>query len=242
MRTFGLLAALLLIPTFAIAEDGPGVLVKMDESMSRAIDQYFEYDVVNEEKGRDPKVMELDVWIKGEMRLTEFQAPGDMKGTKALVRSYDQMYIYLPAYNKVRRVASSMTSGGFMGTTFSNDDISTVLYGPVYEGALDSETDAAWVLVLTPRADAKTAYGKLLVTVDKKFIQPTTIQYFNRKDQHIKTETRSGYTCEGDVCNAESMKMVDHTRGDASTELVRRSWKVNTGIGDDEFSVRSLQN
>ena len=36
--------------------------------------------------------------------------------------------------------------------------------------------------------------------------------------------------------------MVDHTRGDASTELVRRTWKVNTGVGDDEFSVRNLQN
>ncbi|MCP4873089.1 MAG: outer membrane lipoprotein-sorting protein [Proteobacteria bacterium] len=242
MRTFGLLVALLLIPTFAAADDGPSVLAKMDESMSRAVDQYFEYEVVNEEKGRDPKVMELDVWIKGPMRLTEFQAPGDMKGTKALVRAHDQMYIYLPAYNKVRRVASSMTSGGFMGTTFSNDDISTVLYGPVYEGSLQSETDTAWVLVLTPKADAKTAYGKLVMTVSKKYIQPDTIEYFNRKDQHVKTETRSGYTCEGDVCNAESMKMVDHTRGDASTELVRRTWKVNTGVGDDEFSVRNLQN
>lgn len=242
MRTLGLLAALLMIPTLAAAEDGPSVLAKMDESMSRATDQYFEYEVVNEESGRDPKVMELDVWIKGPMRLTEFQAPGDMKGTKALVRAHDQMYIYLPAYNKVRRVASSMTSGGFMGTTFSNDDISTVLYGPVYDAALQSEAETAWVLVLTPKADAKTAYGKLVMTVDRKYIQPAQIEYFNRKDQHIKTETRSGYSCEGEVCNAESMKMVDHTRGDASTELVRRTWKVNTGVGDDEFSVRNLQN
>ncbi len=242
MRTTTLLLALLLIPAFAAAEDGASVLAKMDESMSRAIDQYFEYEVVNEEKGRDPKVMELQVWIKGEMRLTEFQAPGDMKGTKALVRSHDQMYIYLPAYNKVRRVASSMTSGGFMGTTFSNDDISTVLYGPVYDGTLDSETDDAWIVTLTPKEGQKTAYGKLVMTVSKQYIQPTEIKYFNKKDQHIKTETRTSYSCEGDVCNAESMKMTDHTKGDASTELIRRAWKVNPGIGDDEFSVRNLQN
>ena len=234
--------ALALAAGLALAADGPTVLVDMDESMTRATDQYFEYELVNEEKGRDPKVMGLKVWIKGDMRLTEFTAPGDMKGTKALVRSRDQMWIYLPAYNKVRRVASSATAGGFMGTTFSNEDISTVTYGPTYEATLLSEADDHWVIEMKPREGIKSAYGKLHMTVDRKLLQPTKIEYFSDKDQHVKTELRTGYSCQGDVCNAASMKMIDHSRGDASTELIRQAWEVNTGVSDDIFSTRSLQN
>ncbi len=237
-----LAAAALGLATFAWASDGATVLAQMDESMTRAVDQYFEYELVNEEKGRDPKVMGLKVWIKGDQRLTEFTAPGDMKGTKALVQKRDQMYIYLPAYSKVRRVASSATSGGFMGTTFSNEDISTVTYGPVYSAALLSETDTDWVLEMTPREGEKSAYSKLEMTVSKKYIQPVEIKYFSDKGQHIKTELRTDYSCQGDVCNAASMKMIDHSRGDAATELIRQEWEVNTGVADDVFSVRSLQN
>ena len=226
----------------ATAQSGDEVLAMMDEAMTRAVDQYFEYDIVNEEKGRDPSGMTVRVRIKGPMRTTEFLAPGDMKGTKALVRSRTQMWIYLPAYNKVRRVASSSTSGEFMGTTFSNEDISTVTYGEAYTGTLLSQTDEAWIVEGTPREGDEVAYGKLEFTICKQYIQPLEIRYFNRDGVHLKTETRGGYTCEGEVCNAEVMTMVSHARNDASTQLVRTSWEVNTGIEDDHFSVRNLQN
>jgi len=45
------------------------------------------------------------------------------------VRARAELYIYLPAYNKVRRVASHATKGGFLGTTYSNEDISTITFG-----------------------------------------------------------------------------------------------------------------
>ena len=135
-----------------------------------------------------------------------------------------------------------MSSGGFMGTPFSNDAISTSVYSPVYAGTLLSETDEAWSIEATARPDVKTPYSKLIFTISKKYLQPTEIQYFNKKGVHTKTESRTGYSCEGDVCNAEVMRMVDHSRNDASTELVRREWTVNTGVDDALFSVRSLQN
>ena len=245
MRTLHNLTTALVVVLLAgaaAAQSGEEVLAMMDESMTRAVDQYFEYDIVNSEKGRDPTVMTVQVRIKGPMRTTEFLAPGDMKGTKALVRSRTQMWIYLPAYNKVRRVASSSTSGEFMGTTFSNEDISTVTYGDAYAGRLLSQTDEAWVVEATPREGQDVSYGKLEFTICKQYIQPLEIRYYNRDGVHLKTETRADYTCEGEVCNAEVMTMVSHARNDASTQLVRTVWEVNTGIDDDHFSVRNLQN
>ncbi len=249
MRTI-LLVLTLMLATPALAEDGATVMAHMDEAMTRATDQKFHYEVINEEKGRDPKVMEMTARVKGAMRHTIFTAPGDMAGMAALVVGPGQMYTYLPAYNKVRRVASSMTSGGFMGTTFSNDDMSTITYGVSYEAKLLSQDDAGWKLELTPKEGVKVAYGKLVMTVSKQYGHPLVIEYWSRKGVHLKTETRSGYSCKaqdgtddpkGPICNAESMKMVDHSKGDISTEIVRIEWEVNTGVEDDFFTVRNLE-
>ena len=151
------------------------------------------------------------------------------------------MYVYLPAYNKVRRVASHSTAGGFMGTTFSNDDMATSAYGPVYDLSISSEDDSSWVLEGPPKEGVKGAYGKIEITISKSNNLPTQFRYFNKKGVHIKTEARTGYSCEGEICNAESMKMTDHTRGDASTELIRRDWRVNPALDSSIFSHRNLQ-
>ncbi len=233
-------ALLVLSPTLALA-DGATVLKAADDAMKRSEDMSFEYEVENQEKGTDPKSMELRVWVKDALRLTEFVAPGDMKGTKALVLKQDQMYIYLPAYKKVRRVSSSLTQGGFLGTTFANEDISTTEYSPYFDAKQLSESETATVLELWPKADAKVGYLKLEMTTDKKTSLPIEIKYFNKKGVHTKTETRSDISCEGEVCNAADMTMVDHSRNDASTSLLRRAWEVNQGLDDSLFTVRSLQ-
>ena len=233
--------ALLALPSLAFAATAAEVIAELDRRANLAKTQYFEYEIVNQEKGRDTGSMRIQVSIEGEKRFTEFLAPGDMKGTRVLVKNRAQMYVYLPAYNKVRRVASHSTAGGFMGTTFSNDDMATSAYGPVYDLAISSEDDSAWVLEGPPREGVKGAYGKIEITISKASNLPTQFRYFNKKGVHIKTEARTGYSCEGEICNAESMKMTDHTRGDASTELIRRDWRVNPELDSSIFSHRNLQ-
>ena len=242
MRITTLLAiASLSLPFAAQAQTATEVIAKLDTKANLAKSQFFEYEVINQEKGREGGVMRLQVSLSGEERFTEFLAPGDMKGTRVLVKNRAQMYVYLPAYNKVRRIASHTTSGGFMGTTYSNDDMATSFYGPVYDFAMISQDDSSWVVAGPPKEGVKVAYGKIEITVSKGNGLPTQFRYFNKKGVHIKTEIRTRYSCTGEVCNAESMKMTDHSRNDASTELLRRDWKVNPDLPSSLFSVRNLQ-
>ncbi|MFT3773121.1 MAG: outer membrane lipoprotein-sorting protein [Minicystis sp.] len=183
--------------------------------------------------------MAMKVQIKGEKRLTEFSAPADMKGTKVLILSPTQMYVYLPAFGKVRRIASHTKDQGFLGLAFSQDDMATQAYAADYEGKVGSEDAASWKLVLTPKAGKETAYAKIEVTVGKDKKLPTELKYFNAEGKNIKTEARTGYTCEGDVCTPGELKMTDNTKGNW-TKLVRKSWKVNENISDDVFSQRNL--
>ena len=56
-----------------------------------------------------------------------FLSPADVKGSSFLRMSYDDkdddMWIYLPAFGKVRRIASSAKNGSFMGTDFTFEDL-----------------------------------------------------------------------------------------------------------------------
>ena len=83
------------------------------------------------------------------------------------------------------------------------------------------------------------AGGEPLIRTDLE--RPSEIRYFNDKGLKIKTETRPDYQCEGDVCTPKVIKMVDHSRGEASTEMVLEEWQVDRGLTEDLFSVRNLQ-
>jgi hypothetical protein len=60
--------------------------------------------------------------------LTVFLQPADVKGTSLLVYDYeskeDNMWIFMPALRKVRRIVSTEKGKNFMGSEFSNADMS----------------------------------------------------------------------------------------------------------------------
>jgi outer membrane lipoprotein-sorting protein len=218
---------------------GDGVLARMDAAMNRAKTLKFEYEIRNKEAGKDERTLGMKVMLKGEKRFSEFTAPADMKGTKVLILSPTQMYVYLPAFGKVRRIASHTKDQGFMGLSFSQDDMATTAYGPQYTAAVASEDAASWKLVLTPKAGQETSYAKIEVTVAKDKHVPSELKYFNAEGKNVKTEVRTGYSCEGDVCTPGELKMTDNVKG-AWTKLVAKSREVNKEISDDVFSQRSL--
>lgn len=218
---------------------GDGVLAGMDAAMNKAKTLSFEYEIVNKEPGKDERTMGMKVQLKGEKRLSEFSSPADMKGTKVLILSPTQMYVYLPAFGKVRRIASHTKDQGFLGLAFSQDDMATTAYSQLYTAAVGSETPAEWHLVLTPKAGQETPYAKIEVTVTKDKRVPSELKYFSAEGKNVKTETRTGYTCEGDVCTPGELKMTDNGKGNW-TKLIAKSRKVNAGISDDLFSQRSL--
>ena len=236
-----MIAALLWSGQASADATGERVLADMDAAMNRAQTQKVEFEATNQEPGKDAKKLGLKVFIKGEKRLTEFTAPSDMKGTKVLILSTTQMYVYLPAFGKVRRIASHTTDQGFMGLAFSQDDFASQSYSGQYTAKVLSETGSEWRIEATPKAGQTPAYGKLEFTVAKDRMLPSKIEYFNNEGKNVKTELRTGYTCEGNVCTPTSLKMTDHTKGNLWTEMVRKAWKVNESISDDVFSKRSLE-
>ncbi len=233
----------LLLQSGTAHADPPGdkALADVDAAMNRAQTQYFEYDVTNQEPGKAEKRIGFNVRLKGERRLTEFTAPADMKGTKLLIVSPTMMYAYLPAFGKVRRIASHTSDQGFMGMAFSQDDFATTRYGDAYTATVLSDGAKEIKLAATPKAGKETPYAKIEFTIAKDRMLPTELRYFDASGKNVKTETRTNYTCQGNVCTPAEQKMVDNTKGGLWTKMTRKTWKVNEAMSDDLFSLRNLE-
>ena len=221
---------------------GDKALKFTDAALTRAKDQIYDYEITTQEPGKAKTKLMMRVSVKGkEWRLIDFLAPGDIKGMRYLILSFSQMWVYLPQYQKVRRVASHARAQSFMGTALSQDDASLTTYGDYYAGKLLSETDKEYKVEGTKRPGKDAPYPKCVITISKETGHPTELLWFNDKGVKLKTETRWDYECKENICGPGKMKMVDHTRGGMWTEFNRIGWKVNPGIPDSEFTPRALQ-
>jgi hypothetical protein len=96
---------------------------------------------------------------KTEKRIYRFLSPADVQGTSVLVFDYetkaDDVWIYLPALRKTRRVVSSQKSQSFMGSEFSYGDLNIPAiddfdYKLVKEEPFGGET--CYVIDVTPKS------------------------------------------------------------------------------------------
>lgn len=220
---------------------GEGIIAEMDAALTSATDQRYDYEMVTLEPSGKERVASFTVLIKGrQWRRIDFHRPGDIKGMRVLVRSLGQMYVYLPAYGKVRRVASHVRDQGFMGSSFSHDEMSMATYGAELVGELAGETETTWKVIGRRRPESEYRYPRVVFTIRKDTKQPIELLYFNDKGSLVKSETRSDFACQGASCCPGLVTLVDHTRGDLKSTLRRLDWELNSGLPDSAFSVRHL--
>lgn len=233
--------SLLHLPSGAAHADAAGdkALAEVDTALNRATSHYFEFESSTSEAGKAAKVAGVNVYIKGAKRYVELTSPADLRGTKVLVLSPTEMYVYLPAFGKVRRIASHTTDQGMLGMAFSQDDLALQQYSAQY-----TATQSGDKLTLVPRAGQTTSYGKIEMVVLKDKGLPSEIRYFSADNKHVKTETRTDYSCgsgaQQGICSPGKLKMVDHTKN-LTTTMTRKVWKVNVPVSDDQFSKRNLE-
>jgi hypothetical protein len=236
-------AMMLAMPRPAQAADSAAELLSaVDKVVGGRADQYLLMEMTTEEAGKAKRQLTFAATIKGaEFRRIEFLAPGDVKGTRILVLSTDQTYVYLPAFHKVRRIATHVKEQGFMGSAWDNDDFSLATYGKVFLAEAVVGHDDYYTLKLTRRPGVEFLYPRIEIDARRDQNAPVAIRYFNDTGALLKTETRTELTCQGTICVPKVVVMVDHSRGDIKTTMVMKDWKVNRGVSDSFFTVRALQ-
>lgn len=106
-------------------------------------------------------------------------APSDMRGSAYLVREAaeagkeEEIYVYLPALQKVRRVNGGMRDSSLFGTDLSYSDVKQITYAfsgntLKYEKDEVIEKRPVWLLSMAPDPSAGARFDKVFAWIDQK--------------------------------------------------------------------------
>ena len=199
------------------------------------------------ESRRQLRIKVLEVAEDGNKSLFVFDEPRRVKGTALLIhahrKSSDDQWLYLPALKRVKRISSSNRSGSFMGSEFSYEDLGAQEVEKFTYRFLREEScgDLDCTVVERRPTEKRSGYTRQIVWRDKKELRVWKIEYYDRKNAHLKTLTLAKYDRHLDrYWRAAEMSMVNHLTG-KSTVLSWRDFDFRTGLSDRDFSQTNLK-
>jgi len=190
----------------------------------------------------------LEVPGDGDMSMTIFDTPKDVKGTASMTYTHkigdDDQWLYLPALKRVKRISSSNKSGPFMGSEFAFEDISSQeveKFNHKYIGLVKVNGTVCHKIERYP-VSKTSGYTKIIIYFHKENLRPEMLSFFDRKGSKLKTLMYSGYQQYLDqYWRATEMKMVNHLNG-KETLLNFENYKFNDpNITKDSFTQNSLK-
>jgi outer membrane lipoprotein-sorting protein len=223
------------------AQDGNAVLIKIDSVMNAPKDMTALEKMTLIEKDGSEKPREVKIYQKGsELRLVRFLSPADVRGVGFLRLAEDRLYLYLPAFRKVRRIASSVKNESFMGTDFSYEDMSQSEYAKDYAAKALPEQNDRYVLELTPRPGADVSYGKLVLYADKANYVYRKVEYYNTAGKLEKVLTVDDVEKIDGYWFGKRMEMRT-VKNNHRTVLDLKDIEFDQGLSDNVFSQRNLK-
>ena len=152
-----------------------------------------------QESTREMRNRSLEVADDGDKSLIIFDHPKDVRGTALLTFSHktgnDDQWLYLPALKRTKRIASNNKSGPFMGSEFAYEDISSQeVEEYTYKYLRDESYEGTPVYVIERYpTDDNSGYTKQIVWMDAERYIPLKVDYYDRKQSHLKTLTFHDY-------------------------------------------------
>jgi len=187
----------------------------------------------------------------GDLSLIIFDRPRDVEGTALLTHAHilddDDQWIYLPAVSRERRISSSNKSGPFLGSEFAYEDFSSTEVGKYDYLWLRDETCPEPYTDLTCHVTERyplyenSGYTRQIVWTDTTDYLPRQVEYYNRRDDLLKTLTFLDYRLYLDhFWRAHELDMVNHLTG-KSTSLTWSNFEFQTGLTEDDFTLARLR-
>jgi outer membrane lipoprotein-sorting protein len=225
-----------------LAQDAQTILARVDSVMNAPKDMVALEKMTLIDKGGSEKARDMKLYQKGsQWRLVRFLTPADVRGVSFLRLAEDRMYLYLPAFRKVRRIASSIKNEDFMGTDFSYEDMSQTEFTPDYEAKLAAgDSEELYVLELTPKPKADVSYSKLVLSVRKDNFVYTKVEYYNKSGKLEKVLTVENIEKIGPYWVGKRMEMTNR-RKNHRTLLILSEIQFDQNLKDAVFTERNLK-
>jgi len=212
-------------------------------------------DAKNRERTRQLKMFGFER-KEVEKSLIFFESPSDVKGTSYMAYDWedekkeDDTWLYLPALQKIKRVAASEESGKFMGSDFSYADINGLDFEDydyeILEQSADVDGHDCWVIRSTPKSIdiiRKTGYTGATSWVRKDIYMAVKAVIDVKKARKVKYFAAKDIEEIQGVWTAQTLQMVTTRNNKRENSSVIKFFDIryNQDIDEGLFDTQAMQ-
>lgn len=185
--------------------------------------------------------------LSDEKQIMWFLHPAEVKGSSFFSLYHDDrdddMWLYLPAFGKVRRIASHAKKGSFMGSDFTFEDLGDRNLND-YKYSIQNNSDMVgerecWVVESVPESKVTTDYSKIVSWIWKDDYFPVKEEFYDKKG-NLRKIKRAELTKIGKYWLPKRMVMED-LKSKHKTELIFDNIQVDTGLDEGIFDTSQMK-
>lgn len=238
-----LLAAISGVP--GLAEDNATEIVRAAIDHWRGDTSYSEFTMVIHRPDWERSVSML-AWTQGDDRsLVRVTSPARDRGTGTLMRD-NNMWSYAPKINRVIKIPSSMMGQSWMGSDFSNKDVSRAddivdLYEHTLLGTSEDDGHVVNEIEAVPLEDAAVVWGKevLLIRDDHVVLEH---RFYDQDGELVKLLLSLEVGEMGGRSVALRQRMINTEKPGEWTEIQLDAIEYDVALSDRLFSLSNLRN
>lgn len=195
---------------------------------------------------RYERSMTMEAWSRGkDYSLVVIREPVKDRGI-ATLKVTENIWNYLPKINRVTKVPSSMMSGSWMGSHFTNDDLvkeSTFEDDFTSHISFEGKRDGINIYELTsvPKENAAVVWGKVVMQIEQTSLSPTRALYFDEEGVLIRTMTFDQPQQIGARTVPMRLTLQPEDKPEESTVIVYENIAFEVPLDNAFFSLQNLQ-
>lgn len=185
-------------------------------------------------------------------RITRFTSPADIKGTATLLienpTADDDMWIYLPALKKVRRLIASNKRDSYVGTDFTFGDVlghRVADWNHKLAGTSRVDGQECTLIESTPKSDAvrtQTGYSKRLSCVERLSAVALRTDFWDEVGKPLKWIQTSELKAVDQDGHWQPMQLKAFNLQSSNQTVIRLSdYRVDRSIAADQFRANRLE-
>jgi outer membrane lipoprotein-sorting protein len=190
--------------------------------------------------------MSMRAWSEGDkLSLVRVTAPKKDAGNGTLLKDND-MWSYSPKINRIIKIPSSMMSQGWMGSDFSNKDISKSTdildqydHNLISQAQEDGHT--VYTIEAIPHEDAAIVWGKEVLKIRDDYVLLEE-QFWDQDGELIKVMRASEVTEMGGRSVARVLRMGKLETPDEWTEMTVSTIEFDLELPSGVFTLSNLRN
>ncbi|XVJ71132.1 MAG: outer membrane lipoprotein-sorting protein [Rhizobacter sp.] len=250
----GLMALALTAPVHAA--DGLSVMQESERRIKSSTEKTLYRMDLFDAAGQVQQTREIELYYKktdaNESTLFKFTSPPVLQGTGLLIvdtgKVVNDIWMYLPATRRIRRIAGAEKSNWFMGTEFTHEDFEDYKIN-AYSFQLDKEDEScgdqqrcAVVHAVASDATEKDAsgYAKKVYWIEKQSLYPVRIDYIDQSGATSKRLDVRKLVRVGNYWRPQAYEM-RNLLNNRSTRLTALSREVDSKVDDFHVSQRYLR-